>query len=790
MTLRFSCQASHDITLLAERLVRNLLLADANADVSFETNFALRVFSSYLSSSNIVEDESLTLGALERFLARHNPPRDLVKFQILFEKLCSTKFLENRSSILSLLEILSRRGSLVAKKPIFRSLFDFGSSKTPEELCSNRNPSGSVPSFVHIEGAGIRDSSSESTQELPERFLVRDVLYILQGIDGKDIKFTARGEDSYSLHVSDSIRTPLARLLARMCQSGKNFKELNFYIDDVTRCPEAGLVAQGMFAAVKSETAQYHRHVVSLEGMRGAEGQGLSLRQMAAWLQEPAFKLRHLVEWCRLSRGQRGGALLSLLSNFLSHGDPVVVSMAKNILLQAARPFYYMIGQWIHEGVLDDPFNEFFVCADQKIDYTDEKMWNEKYTLIKEMVPRFLVSEVALKDWQNSELYPEQLWIQRPAARPFCLDLGCEEALRGVLHRTNAITSRQLLDLLFKKFKLLSHFQVLYDCILLGSGDFAHNLLDVAFELLERPAQHLYRHSLLSCVDTALRSSVCLMDDISLECLDALLLHPLDGACGWDIFVLSYRSRCPLNIIFTAQRVEAYNRIFKFLWHFRRLDYCLKSRWALSSVYSRRNAHIDGLDPLLKFCSLQRSEMQHMVREIQYYVSFEVVQPVWRTLSVTIRNAVDLDAIILAHSNFLDSVLSRCFLRPESAGIFQLLEKISSLVLEFTYLLASTFKAIDDEVMRRRRLANQIRMKTLKNEWGMTKQDELESREMGRKFAINCVQPLERQSKELAVRWKAAMGALFSELGASKDTNLKVLSFRLDFNNYYKNEFN
>jgi hypothetical protein len=31
---------------------------------------------------------------------------------------------------------------------------------------------------------------------------VRDVLYILQGIDGKDIKFTARGEDSYSLHVS------------------------------------------------------------------------------------------------------------------------------------------------------------------------------------------------------------------------------------------------------------------------------------------------------------------------------------------------------------------------------------------------------------------------------------------------------------------------------------------------------------------------------------------------------------------------------------------------------------
>jgi hypothetical protein len=38
----------------------------------------------------------------------------------------------------------------------------------------------------------------------------------------------------------------------------------------------------------------------------------------------------------------------------------------------------------------------------------------------------------------------------------------------------------------------------------------------------------------------------------------------------------------------------------------------------------------------------------------------------------------------------------------------------------------------------------------------MTKQDELESREMGRKFAINCVQPLERQSKELAVRWKVA----------------------------------
>ena len=50
-----------------------------------------------------------------------------------------------------------------------------------------------------------------------------------------------------------------------------------------------------------------------------------------------------------------------MIHGFSSHGDPFVGAFAERLLSHVTRPFYDMLRQWIYDGELSDPYNEFFV---------------------------------------------------------------------------------------------------------------------------------------------------------------------------------------------------------------------------------------------------------------------------------------------------------------------------------------------------------------------------------------------------------------------------------------------
>jgi gamma-tubulin complex component 3 len=54
-----------------------------------------------------------------------------------------------------------------------------------------------------------------------------------------------------------------------------------------------------------------------------------------------------------------------------------------------------MIKQWMIEGDINDPFEEFFVEINPLT--TDEKLWTEKYRLNYIMIPSFLTNQLAKK---------------------------------------------------------------------------------------------------------------------------------------------------------------------------------------------------------------------------------------------------------------------------------------------------------------------------------------------------------------------------------------------------------
>ncbi|NXV15163.1 GCP3 protein, partial [Cepphus grylle] len=72
------------------------------------------------------------------------------------------------------------------------------------------------------------------------------------------------------------------------------------------------------------------------------------------------------------------------------------------------------------------------------------------------------------------------------------------------------------------------------------------------------------------------------------------------------------------------------------------------------------------LSGVLHQCHVLASEMVHFIHQMQYYITFEVLECSWDELWNKVQQAQDLDHIIAAHEVFLDTIIARCLLDSDS----------------------------------------------------------------------------------------------------------------------------
>lgn len=94
-----------------------------------------------------------------------------------------------------------------------------------------------------------------------------------------------------------------------------------------------------------------------------------------------------------LASSKKGAALVSELYNLSKHGDPFVSKFVRDVLVRTCTPIFAFIKSWMIEGVLEDPFNEFWVISDENVKI--DELWKSKYSLGKEMVPSFVDIQLA-----------------------------------------------------------------------------------------------------------------------------------------------------------------------------------------------------------------------------------------------------------------------------------------------------------------------------------------------------------------------------------------------------------
>ncbi|EPY86926.1 gamma-tubulin complex component 3 [Camelus ferus] len=587
-----------------------------------------------------------------------------------------------------------------------------------------------------------------SAVEVTEAALVRDVLYVFQGIDGRYVKMSS---------VADCYKVEGKSFCAALHQELREFYRLLSVLHSQLQLEDD----QGVNLGLESS---------------------LTLRRLLVWTYDPKIRLKTLaalVDHCQGRLGRKGGELASAVHAYTKTGDPSMRSLVQHILSLVSRPVLSFLYRWIYDGELEDTHHEFFVASDPTV--KTDRLWHEKYSLRKSMVPSFMTMDQARKQLPapGAQLALSQavlllLQLQRDslaACECLCGRLICVE---GKIDAAYFETSKYLLDVLNKKYSLLDHMQAMRRYLLLGQGDFIRHLMDLLKPELVRPATTLYQHNLTGILETAVRATNAQFDSPEiLKRLDVRLLEVSPGDTGWDVFSLDYHVDGPIATVFTRECMSHYLRVFNFLWRAKRMEYILTDIRKGHMCNARLLRGMPEFSGVLHHCHILASEMVHFIHQMQYYITFEVLECSWDELWNKVQRAQDLDHIIAAHEVFLDTIISRCLLDADSR------------IIELQSTQDAIYRAALEELQRRLQFEERKKQREVEGQWGMTAAEEEQEAQRTREFQES-IPKMCSQLRILTHFYQGIVQQFLVLLTTSSDESLRFLSFRLDFNEHYR----
>ncbi len=652
-----------------------------------------------------------------------------------------------------------------------------------------------------------------------EQAILKDILFVLQGIDGKYVKFC----EATFRHVVDPSILPLlppgsGDLLARVCEMSWLHTHIQSYVNCTdeaknTRHVRPGLVRQAFAYSIGEELTEYYRFLAILDSQLGVSEAGLTLRRLAVWVLEPIERLRLIATLVDAAGSLQGGALVSCLHTHMQQGDPTAREFVERILRRVCAPIFTMISDWVFEGSLSDPNGEFFVGA--VVDVLPDRLWQDKYFINANTLPKFIPPEMANKilivgksinflcqccktdgvvsassvDPAQGNVGDHMISAVSAALTRVKLEYGAADALYEAVERAYAITNARIRNVLINNHKLLAHLLALKKFLLLGQGDFATSLMDRLGNELGKRASQIYRHNLNGIVEGALRSSLVQYEDA--ELLDRVavrLLEPSAGDTGWEVFSLDYVVDGPLTAVIHSNAGLKYRRIFHLLWRIKRTEWALNKAWSdhMNVIHRGVTESIPELKSAFHRCALFRGQMVFFSSNLSNYMMFDVLEMSWQELCERLNNAPDLDEIICAHDDYLNIVLERALMGPGSEDVMAQLVMLLDLIIQFCAHQEVLIVKSLSEMMSRKEEAFEMMKSASAGRWGTSlgvkRREEVFKEEAaeGNRFDFVALKNINHISKEYSLAFRRLMDMLEQQSETSEI--LRYLCFRLDFN--------
>ncbi|KAF9055299.1 hypothetical protein BDZ89DRAFT_1175392 [Hymenopellis radicata] len=628
---------------------------------------------------------------------------------------------------------------------------------------------------------------------LPEHLLLRDTLYLLQGISGKYVRFSMPDDESeYRFtFVEDSkytIAEPVRTLIHRLSEVGYLYTRVENFVRE----------REGATADDRPNIRQ--------------EETGLTLRRLDVWINDwRSAAILSVSEMSDEDLDAHGGALVNLIHSYTDNGDPFVRKFTDQLLEEVSKPFFSTLHKWLFSGDLYDPFNEFFVAIDPALahlqymhpssltgqpsgdegfggflvdneDNTGQsqnglRLWQSKYQFQNDMLPMFVGEAFGRKIFSTGKSLNfiryschDSDWV---ATREKMSDTGGTlkysdiNGLERSIDAAYQVASHRLFDVFVDKFKLLDHLNGLKHYLLLGYGDFADQLMEALGTSLTRPANTLFRHNLTATLETAIRSSNAQNDppDV-LRRLDSRMLEYTHGEIGWDVFTLEYKVDAPIDTVIDPGSMIKYLKLFNHLWQMKRIESALSQGWMRVAGDSRTFLRVPELEYQWHQIRIVNAEMIHFVIECSWKALMEFLH----------KKEGDLDSLIEAHRMYLDRMVKKVLLISPKAGreenLLIQLRDLFSTILQFRDASDNFYNYCLSESVRRDR--------ELDTERGVyTGRENQAATDDALPHLLNPV-------KEYGAAFSEKAQTLVQQLQVHPDLDCRFLALRLNFSDFYR----
>ena len=334
-----------------------------------------------------------------------------------------------------------------------------------------------------------------------------------------------------------------------------------------------------------------------------------------------------------------------------------------------------------------------------------------------------------------------------------------------VIHK---LINKDLVRIIFTKFKFLSNLDSINKYLLLGQGDMMQSLMESLFEELNKPANLIFKHNLQSNLESAIRASNAQYNDP--ECLKKLyikLINASVGDIGWDIFCLEYKVDLPLSVIFNSKLLKDYQKLFFFFWKIKRIEYSQNNHvWKKIKTFSQfLKNKVDYMKKPIEISIHFNQEIIHFITNLHNYLALEVLETQYKKLINELPKVNNLDELIIKHKKFVDNIKKQCLLGEENNQINKKINNIFDIILRFrtihdvlyNFLVENSYENSND--ISSNNYINQNRHKNIKE-----------------------------YLQQISILYKDFQNQIIELINTinllGKD-NLKFLNVKLDFNYYY-----
>uniref|UniRef100_A0AAX7SKV9 Gamma-tubulin complex component n=1 Tax=Astatotilapia calliptera TaxID=8154 RepID=A0AAX7SKV9_ASTCA len=563
-----------------------------------------------------------------------------------------------------------------------------------------------------------------------EQALVEDLLFVLIGVDGRDI--TAQpvlGRQNRSFIVDPTLDMSVKELVNRILPVASYYSTITRFIEEKSSF-EYGQVNHALTAAMRTLMKEYLILVTQLEHL---QRQGLLSLQKLWFYIQPTMRTMEILSSIASSvdKGEcMGGSTLSLLHDrtFNYTGDSQAQELCLYLTKAASVPYFEILEKWIYRGIIKDPYSEFMVeeheLQKEKIqeDYND-KYWDQRYTIVQHRIPSFLqkMADKILSTGKYLNVVREcGRDVTCPDAKEVLYTLK-ERAYVEQIEKAYNYASKVLLDFLMEEKELVSRLRSIKHYFLMDKGDFFVHFMDLTEEEMKKPVDDIVPPRLEALLELALRMSTANTDpfkddlkidlmphDVITQLLRVLAIEtkqekaiinadPPDVALsGLEAFSFDYIVKWPLSLIINRKALTRYQMLFRHMFYCKHVERLLCNVWISNKDFRQYSLHSAKW---FATAFALRQRMLNFVQNIQYYMMFEVMEPTWHVMENNLKMASNIDDVLCHHTSFLDNCLKDCMLtNPELLRIFSKLMSVCVMFTNCMQVFPRLHKTRDNEV--------------------------------------------------------------------------------------------